>query len=631
MAERLIQNERKQGRKTAVVIGMFDPTLYPAHLPTHPPTGAGVGGTSTAARLAHAGFSVTVLEKNSFTGGRCSLIRTSDGYRFDQGPSLLLLPGLFHQTFRDLGTSLEAEGVELRKCDPNYRIWFGDGEQFVLSSDLSVMKREVEKWEGPDGYERYLAFLRESHRHYELSVQHVLLRNFESLAAMLRLSFLRNVFALHPFESIWSRASTYFWTERLRRVFTFGSMYMGMSPFDAPGTYSLLQYTELAEGIWYPIGGFHRVIQALVEIGERKGVQFRLNTAVEEILIEGDGGRAVGVRLEGGEVLKADVVVNNSDLVYAYSNLLAQPHPPAKNPHAAYAASLAKRPASCSSISFYWALSRPVPQLEAHNIFLADEYQESFDSIFKKNLIPTQPSFYVNVPTRIDSSAAPSGGESVVVLVPVGHLVAPPSDSSLTHHSGTTPTTHQDWPAITASARTTILETIRARTGADLAPLILHERTNDPMTWQEKFHLDKGAILGLSHSFFNVLAFRPSTRGRRPHALDSMVGSGVVGRVLELVVDLVRGVDRDVQGLYMVGASAHPGTGVPICLAGGRLVAEQILGDEAMEVPWRLEEEMKGTGTRKELDRVERPTSSFGRAWMVLLVFLGMLWLQWMR
>ncbi|KAK5012172.1 ATP-binding cassette transporter CGR1, partial [Cryomyces antarcticus] len=362
--------------------------------------GAGVGGVATAARLAKAGFKVTVVEKNDFTGGRCSLIH-HEGYvgsedkcmgrrcianirfqRFDQGPSLLLLPHLFAEAFHDLDTSLEAEGVKLIKCEPNYNLWFGDGESFELSTDLARMKTEVEKWEGKDGFERYLGFLQESHRHYELSVKHVLRKNFTSLLSMLRPSFLRHLLALHPFESIYSRASKYFWTERLRRVFTFGSMYMGMSPFDAPGTYSLLQYTELAEGIWYPEGGFHKIIEALVNVGERLGVAYRLSTPVAQILLTRDSGRATGVLLSSGEQLSADVVVNNSDLVYAYNNLL---------PPSTTATALSKRPSSCSSISFYWALDTQVPALGAHNIFLADEYRESFDNIFKKQLIPEQP------------------------------------------------------------------------------------------------------------------------------------------------------------------------------------------------------------------------------------------------
>ncbi|KAK5289747.1 ATP-binding cassette transporter CGR1 [Cryomyces antarcticus] len=262
------------------------------------------------------------------------------------------------------------------------------------------MKTEVEKWEGKDGFERYLGFLQESHRHYELSVKHVLRKNFTSLLSTMKSSFLRHLLALHPFESIYSRASKYFWTERLRRIFTFGSMYMGMSPFDAPETYSSLQYTELAEGIWYPEGGFHRIIEALVNVGERLGVTYRLSTPVAQILLTRDSSRAIGVLLSSGEQLSADIVVDNSDLVYAYNNPLPPP---------TTATALSKRLASCSSISFHWALDIQVPTLTAHNIFLADEYRKSFDNILKKQLIPEQPSFYVNVLSRVDPTAAPQG------------------------------------------------------------------------------------------------------------------------------------------------------------------------------------------------------------------------------
>lgn len=648
--------------------------------------GAGAGGTSTAARLAYAGFKVTVLEKNDFTGGRCSLLyyqhhhsrhhsseqplEEERPYRFDQGPSLLLLPQFFHQTFKELGTSLEAEGVELIKCEPNYLIHFHDGHKVELSSDLAIMKREIERWEGKEGFERYTSFLAESHRHYELSVQHVLLQNFTSLASMLRPAFLRKVFILHPFESIWTRASKYFRTERMRRTFTFGSMYMGMSPFDAPGTYSLLQYTELAEGIWYPVGGFHRVIQALSEVGKRLGVEYRLSTTVKEIILDEQGNKVKGVKLESGEVIEADVVVNNSDLVYAYNELLS-PKSYARSDldvrvRTQYANDLSNRPASCSSISFYWALSRTVPELKAHNIFLAKDYRESFDSIFKKRMIPAEPSFYVNVPSRIDSTAAPDGRDSVVVLVPVGHLVEEVSglangevsrdrrnklawerlskqssdgslvnnqsllaSSSRKHSDIMTTTCQQDWPAMTELARQTILSTIAKRTGVDLGPLILHEQTNNPVIWKKKFNLDKGAILGLSHSFFNVLSFRPTTRARKSNPLlDGKFGNGVAGRILELLGDLVRGRKAYIDGLYMVGASAYPGTGVPICLAGGRLVAEQILQDQQMYVPWRKEEKRGELRNRRldQIDGVFYPNS--WAKWLILAVLLSLV--QWM-
>ncbi|KIX06153.1 uncharacterized protein Z518_04127 [Rhinocladiella mackenziei CBS 650.93] len=378
-----------------------------------------------------------------------------------------------------LGTSLEAEGVELVKCEPNYNVWFGDGECIELSTDIARMKKTIE---------RYLAWMQEAHVHYEASVAHVLRKNFSSMWSMARPGFLSYLPVLHAFESIWTRAARYFMTERLRRAFTFGSMYMGMSPFETPGTYSLLQYTELAEGIWYPKGGFYKVLDALVKVG-----------------------RTSWCRIQ------------------------------------AQAASLSKKPTSCSSISFYWSVDQVIPELGTHNVFLADDYKSSFDEIFQRQQLPIEPSFHVNVPSRIDTSAAPTGRDSIIVLVSCGHLLEGGADRGLDS---------QDWPAMVSKARNTVLETVRQRTGVNLQSHVIHEIVNSPASWKEKFNLDKGAILGLSHSFFNVLSFRPATK--HVH-----VGS-----------------------LYFVGASTHPGTGVPIVLAGSKITAGQILDGLGLTIPW---------------------------------------------
>ena len=488
---------------------------------------------------------------------------------------------MFEQVFTELDTSIEAEGLELIKCEPNYNIWFGDGKHFELSTDIARMKSEIERWEGKDGFERYLAYLQEAHRHYELSVTHVLQQNFTSLWSMARPSFLRWLFALHPFESIYSRASRYFLTERLRRVFTFGSMYMGMSPFDAPGTYSLLQYTELAEGIWYPKGGFHRVLQALIKVGERLGVDYQLSSTVTRVIVDSNG-NATGISLEGGKILNADVVLINADLVYAYNNLL---------PKSAKAKSLSKKPGSCSSISFYWAMDRTIPELYTHNVFLAEEYRDSFDDIFKRQQIPKEPSFYVNVPSRVDATAAPPGKDSIVVLVPTGHLLEDQADKGLKADSP------QDWEAMISKAREAVFTTIKTRTGANIRDHVVAEKINTPASWKEKFNLDKGAILGLSHSFFNVLSFRPSTKHAR------------------------------IKNLYFVGASTHPGTGVPIVLAGSKITTEQILRDRGVVAPWR-----KRVGTGKgmnELDRIGGVPYDLKNSLAVILTCLVLSMLFW--
>ena len=196
------------------------------------------------------------------------------------------------------------------------------------------------------------------------------------------------------------------------------------------------------------------------------------------------------------------------------------------------------------------SLDRIVPELHTHNVFLADDYQDSFDDIFKRQQIPKEPSFYLNVPSRVDDSAAPPGKDTTVVLVPCGHLMDGP-----TQH-GLNPQTSQDWNAMVSKARRAVVQTVQQRTGVDLTSMIVRETVNTPDSWKEKFNLDKGAILGLSHSFFNVLSFRPKTK----HA--------------------------SINNLYFVGASTHPGTGVPIVLAGSKITTGQILDDLGIVNPW---------------------------------------------
>ena len=318
------------------------------------------------------------------------------------------------------------------------------------------------------------------------------------------------------------------------------------------------------EGIWYPRGGFHRVVQALVDISQRFGASYKLESPVSQITFGPDNSTVTGVQLTDGKHLPADIVICNADLVYSYNNLL---------PKTAYAERLSKRPQSCSSVSFYWSLSKKVPELDIHNIFLAEKYRESFDDIFHGVGVPDEPSFYVNVPSRIDDGAAPVGKDSVVVLVPV---------ASLRNGSENSPETNGQPAAESsidvAALRKHIISTIEARTGASLSDLIVSETINTPESWQETFNLFSGSILGLSHSFFNVLSFRPRVK------------------------------HDDIKGLYFVGASTHPGTGVPVCLAGSGITASEVLKDLGMaDVPsLPTSSKIKIAG---DLDRIERDTS----------------------
>lgn len=283
-----------------------------------------------------------------------------------------------------------------------------------------------------------------------------------------------------------------------------------MSPYDTPALFNLLQYTELAEGVWYPRGGFHKVVEALESIATKKfGAEFKYNVNVEKIVVDRHK-VAKGVRFHDGSIDYADIVVCNADLIYAYNHLL---------PKTAYAKKLSETASlTSSSISFYWGMKCQVLELDVHNVFLAKDYKASYDNLFKRHILSDDPFFYVNVPSRIDSSAAPDGKDAVVVLLPVSHL------------SPTNQDCMDDWIKI---ARNRLICIIEERLHIkNLESLIEYETINDPRTWQMKFNLWKGSILGMSHNISQVLHYRPSIRC------------------------------NEFKNLYFVGANAHPGTGL---------------------------------------------------------------------
>jgi phytoene desaturase len=500
------------------------------YLSTRPTTlviGAGLGGIATAARLARAGFSVQVLEKNSAAGGRCGqLIR--DGHRFDTGATLFLMPEVFAETYTALGEHMD-DHLDLRRIDPTYQIRFEDGTQLAFTSDLNALQAQLEAIE-PDSFGGLLRFLVEGHQSYHLSLQRFVGRNFYHPLDYFSLQNLPLLFKMKALLKHYNNIGHYFHDPHLKAAFSFQNVYLGMSPFDAPATYSLVQYTELADGVWLPVGGIYRVIESLVRIAEAHGVRFLYNTPVKRI--EVDGARATGVELQDGSRLAADVIVANADLPYVYSHLL---------PDEVEAHRLERLQYTCSAIMFYWGVDKIYPQLGTHNIFLADDYRTSFERIFRDHLLPDEPSFYVHAPARTDPSAAPAGADTLMVLVPVGHL-----DESIT----------QDWDMLQARTRSAVIQRLAASAGVlDLEQHLKFEVSYTPFDWLRRYNLAKGAAFGLSHNFMQVGYLRPHNR------------------------------HRQYSNLYFVGSSTHPGTGMPMALLSARLTTERILKEIGVPRP----------------------------------------------
>jgi phytoene desaturase len=494
--------------------------------PTAIVIGAGIGGIAAAARLARNGYRVTVLEKNDRPGGRTNQI-IQDGHRFDLGPTLFLMPEVFAETYSALGERME-DHLDLQRIDPTYKVHFGDGLSIQLTADMLKMQAQLDAVE-PNAFDGFLRNMAEGNKHYRISLDKFVGRNFYNLLQYFSLTNLPLLFQLKALVRHYDNISRFFKDPRLKALFTFQNMYLGLSPFEAPATYSLLQYTELAGGVWYPMGGMYRVIQSLVKIAEKLGVQFRYNAPVKKLNLNGN--RVTGVTLEDGEFLTADLFIGNADLPYIYKELL---------PDHTAAEKLSNKKFTCSTIMFYWGVDKIYPQIGHHNVFLAGDYKASFDQIFNDYTLPSEPSFYLHAPARTDPSAAPAGQDTIYALVPVGHI-------DNVHK--------QDWDELVKRARQAIFDRISRELGIhDLDNHIKFEITYTPLDWLNNFNLEKGAAFGLSHNFLQVGYLRPQNR----HA--------------------------HYKNLYFAGASTHPGTGLPIVLLSARLTAERIMKDQGQPI-----------------------------------------------
>ncbi|MBN1149048.1 MAG: phytoene desaturase, partial [Anaerolineales bacterium] len=284
-------------------------------------------------------------------------------------------------------------------------------------------------------------------------------------------------------------------------------------------------YTELAHGVWYPRGGMYRIVDALMEIARQAGVEFEFDAAAERI--EVNGSRARAVVLADGRRLEAGAILANADLPYVYQELL---------PQDGLARSMSRKRFSCSVVSFFWGVDKTYASLGPHTLFLADDYRANFKSIIDDLALPENPSLYIHAPARLDPGMAPQGQDTLIAIVPVGHLDG---------HG------EQNWGIIRSRARREVFRRLASLGINDLEAHLKFEVSYTPLSWRKRYNLVKGATHGLCHSLTQLGYLRP--RNRHPQY----------------------------QNLYFVGASTHPGTGVPTALVSARLAAERIMEDHA--------------------------------------------------
>jgi phytoene desaturase len=481
--------------------------------------GAGIGGIATAVYLAKKGYEVTVYEKNSSPGGRCGqLIR--EGHRFDLGATMLLMPGIYRQVFSELGINL-FEGKEIVPLEDLYTIWFDDGEKIDFTADESRMKEQLEKIE-PGSFEKSKKYVTAGYNIFRLGMDKLVGRNFYNILQFANFKNIGLLIKLKTYISNWNYARKFFHHPHLMMAYTFQNIYVGQSPFSSPALFSMVPAAELTEGSFFPVGGMFSVVEKLFNAAESVGVKFCFNSSVTKIIIAGKN--AKGITLEDGSEIKADIIVANADLPYVYRNLL---------PDMRKSARLDKMKYSCSAICFHWGVDKVYPQLRHHNVILSDNFREGLDRIFIDKTLGDEPSFYLHAPVRTDPSAAPSGQETLSIVVGAGHV-----DKSK----------NQDWNLLKQKTRVAVIERLKKLGMSDIEDHIKFEICFTPENWEDTCNITRGSVFGsLGHNLLQMGYFRPHNRHDKYH------------------------------NIYFVGGSTHPGNGIPNILMSSKLVVERIM------------------------------------------------------
>lgn len=481
--------------------------------------GSGLGGLSAAIRLAHAGFSVEIFETSDAVGGKAGSEEYS-GYRFDTGPSLVTMKEVFEELFSSSGRRIE-DYLSFSRLDPICNYWFSDGTDLIAHAEPQRFAVEVEAKTG-ESAARVLKFLDYSKRIWDITKDVFLHRSLHDLRTFVSRVFFRSLFRvgkIDAFRSMHDAQSSFFSDPRVIQLFNRYATYNGSNPYSAPATLNIIPYVEYVLGTYSVRGGIVAIPQALERLARELGVRFHTGSKVDRLIVSNHR-RVTGLVTNGNELF-FDATVLNCDVTTAYRDLLHDE----KDPD--YLSYLKAEPSS-SGLVLYWGMKSPWPELSVNNIFFGDDYRAEFDAVFTSRTLAPQPTFYINISSKLNPEDAPSGGENWFILVN-----APYEDQ-------------QNWVAELDKVRTWIAAAIKTKLGRDPLADLVCERVMTPADIWRKTGSHRGSLYGISSNSRGA-AFR-----RHPNK------------------------SRRYKGLFFCGGSVHPGGGMPLVLLSGKICSDLV-------------------------------------------------------
>ncbi|NMI89043.1 phytoene desaturase [Nanohaloarchaea archaeon] len=479
--------------------------------------GAGFGGLSAASFLADEGLDVEVVEKNEQVGGRASVLE-EDGFKFDMGPSWYLMPDIFDRFFGKFDHEPE-DYYSLTRLDPNYRIFFKDGDQMDVPADPKEAGKLFETYE--DGAEEaFESYLQKSKETYEIGMNEFVLKDRNNFRDYLSLDVLKNARGISLIKKMQDHVEEYFDSPKLQQVMQYTLVFLGGSPTNTPALYNLMSHVDFNMGVYYPEGGVYSVVEGMKELAQEQGAEFSTEEEVKRI--DRENGKNI-VETEDRRI-KADAVVSGADYAFTEVELLPDEYTTYDEDY------WNSRTYAPGAFLMYLGVDGELDNIDHHTLVLPEDWNDHFDKIFEDPEMPDNPAYYVCNASDTDDAVAPEGKSAMFVLVPIA------AEMELDEEDR-------------QKFKDMILDDLEENADTDLRGRIEYEKIFAGEEFQRRYNSFNGTALGIAHTLRQTSVFRPKQRSKQ------------------------------MENMYYTGQYTNPGIGVPMCLISGEHAAEKVVKD----------------------------------------------------
>lgn len=495
--------------------------------------GGGVAGLATAIRLQHAGYQVQIYEKGLTPGGKMNRIELDGGYRFDLGPSIVMLPEMYREVFELCGRNPD-DYIPMEKLDPIYRAYFSDipDQPFDISSDLTKLTQTIEAISEEDTA-GFFQYIHDIYQKFIIAKHYILPRPFRKRSDFYNLAMLKKAVKLKPYDTADQFVGRYIKNKRLRQMISFQTLYIGISPLTSPSFYTMIPMIQFLYGVWFIKGGMYTMALSMERLFKELGGTIHYGKDVQQISIQNQ--KAEGIVVDGQKI-PSDYVVCNADFPYAIKNLVQDK--PSKGTFTDKKVDSMKY--SCSCFLLYLGMDRKYEETDhVHNFIFNENLDKNLKDIFDGKKL-TNASFYVYIASKIDPSMAPEGKDGLYILMPVSNAAE----------------SNYEWNEETVSYyRGYLLNELKQIRGFEnIENEIVVETHTTPLDFASKFNAHNGAAFGLQPILKQSNHYRPQSKA------------------------------SDCENLYFTGSSTHPGAGVPIVLLSARIAAQELIQDDTGEL-----------------------------------------------